>query len=269
MELVVADPSSATEETLKNTFQTIFTKYASSSNTLSHQEMCTRLLKSFDDDRRAVRFLLKQFVLESKTAGQQSGNIGRAHEQLKKEHTHLKQAMSSQRIQTEQTIADLQHRVQALTGTVQEQQKKIDEKDTQINQFRQMYAADGMARVPSSSHSNSSGGRQGGGGGGTPVTHSRSGGGQQQQQQPTHPTPPMHGFVMQKQARERAKEQALGEMKRSRGPPIVPGGGGGRHLGGMGGPSDIDSVITPIQAPPPYSRSFGWLWLRLYQPQQQ
>jgi hypothetical protein len=240
MELVVADPSSATEETLKNSFQTLFTKYTSASNAISHQEMCTRLLKSFDDDRRSVRFLLKQFVLESKMAGRQSGTIGRAYEELKAEHTHLKQASSSQRIQTEQTIADLQHRVQALTGTVQEQQKKIDEKDTQINQFRQLYASEGSIRIPGSSRSNGSGG----GRVALQANHDI---------RDTY-APPMPGFVIQKQARERAKEQALEKMTRSRGPLNTEAMNGtrrqtlGNHMGGL---SDIDSVITPIQIPPP------------------
>jgi hypothetical protein len=235
MELVVADPSSATEETLKNTFQTMFTKYSSASNIIGHHELCSRLLKSFDDDRRAVRFLLKQFVLENKTAGRKSGSIGRAYEELQAEYTHLKQAASSQRIQTEQTIADLRHRVQALTGTVQEQQKKIDEKNIQIDKFRHLYAKEGNVAIPGSSHSNSSGGgRQSSlniiGSGGTSA-------------------PPMQGFVIQKQARERAKEQALEEITRSRGP--VNGSERQSLTNHMGGTSEIDSVITPIQVPPP------------------
>ena len=233
MELVVADPSSATEETLKNTFQTIFTKYSSSSKVLAYQEMCSRLMKSFDDDRRAVRFLLKQFVLESKSAGRQSGSIERAYEDLKAEFTHMKQATSSQRIQTEQVIADLRHRVQALTGTVQEQQKKIDEKDNQINQFRRMYSSDSAGRIPGSSNGSASGS-------GTNRSDFQA--------------PPMPGFVIQKQAEEHAKEKALYEISRSRGPPNVPvQGGNSRQSYGKyaAGSSDADSIITPIQVPPP------------------
>lgn len=242
MELVVADPSSATEESLKNTFQTMFTKYSSSSNVLSHQEMCSRLLKSFDDDRRTVRFLLKQFVLESKTTGRQSGSIERAYEELKAEYTHMKQAASSQRIQTEQVIADLRHRVQALTGTVQEQLKKIDEKDKQINQFRRMYAADGMGQVPGSSHSNGSGGRR----------NSPYGTGSHERMEPL--APPMPGFVIRKQAQEQAKEQALQEISRSRGPPNLIGENRNGHQTlnkYVSNLSDMNSVVTPIQVPPP------------------
>ena len=246
MELVVADPSSATEETLKNTFQTIFTKYSPSSNVLGYQEMCSRLMKSFDDDRRAVRFLLKQFVLESKSAGRQSGSIERAYEDLKAEYTHMKQATSSQRIQTEQVIADLRHRVQALTGTVQEQQKKIDEKDNQISQFRRMCSTDGTGRISSSSHS-------GGSSSGQNIAR-------RSQDHSGSPAPPMPGFMMRKQADEHAKEKALYEITRSRGPPnMAVEGGNGRHSYNkyVEGSSDIDSVITPIQVPPPnfYSQS--------------
>jgi hypothetical protein len=245
MELVVADPSSATEETLKNTFQTIFTKYSPTSKVLGYQEMCSRLMKSFDDDRRAVRFLLKQFVLESKSAGRQSGSIERAFEDLKAEYTHMKQATSSQRIQTEQVIADLRHRVQALTGTVQEQQKKIDEKDNQISQFRRMCSSEGMRRIPGSSHSGGSGGGQ------SNVRHSHIRG--------DSPAPPMPGFVMQKHADEHAKEKALYEITR-RGPPnMTLEGGNGRQSYDkyIERSSDIDSVITPIQVPPPNYYSQG------------
>lgn len=197
-------------------------------------------MKSFDDDRRAVRFLLKQFVLESKSAGRQTGSIERAYAELKAEFTQMKQATSSQRIQTEQVIADLRHRVQALTGTVQEQQKKIDEKDNQINQFRRMCSSDGTSRIPGrSSSSGSTGDRNS-----VPPNHDHRG----------SPAPPMAGFVMRKQAEEHAKEKALYEISRSRGPPNlnVEGGSSRQPYGKyVEGSSDINSVITPIQVPPP------------------
>jgi hypothetical protein len=241
MELVVADPSAATGGTLKNTFQTMFTKFASDSNAISHQEICTRILKSVDDNRRALRFLLKQYVLQGKTAGRQSGTSDRAIEELKTENTHLKQSASSQRIQTDQVIADLRHRLQAVTGTVQELQKKVEERDTQIMQFRQLVSSssDRAVRIPGSSHSHGSGS------GRIPL-------------QPVHynnssAAPPMPGYIMQEQARERAEAEARREYSRSRVP--IQGGSDSRppptHMGGGGGLSEIDSVITPIQVPPP------------------
>lgn len=234
MELVIADPSSAIDSQ-KNTFQSIFTKFNSSSNELSYSEMCSRLMKAMDDDRRAVKFMLKQFVADTNSSGQRTGNMGRAYQNLHKEFTLFKQSANSQRIQHEQTIADLQHRVQALTGSLQEQQKKNAEKDTQLNQFRQLYASE--ARVPGSSHSSSSGGDRH-----HHLRHHRtppsagSGG-----RGPSHQQPPMQGFIVQKQARERANRAALDQMTRSRVP-----------VGPSNSSSDMDSVITPIQVPPPH-----------------
>jgi hypothetical protein len=234
MELVIADPSASTTEAVKNNFQTIFTKCTKSNNAISHQEMCQRLLKNLDIDRRAVRFLMKQFVNDVNNQGQKSGSIGRAYEVLKQENTQLKQASSSQRLQMEQTIADLQHRVQALNGTVQGQQKKLSDKDKQLTRFRELYEADGMARIPSSSHSQSSGGKRGH----SNMVNSSSRHQQQQhqQQEQQHAQPPMQGFVMQKQARERAKEQALGEFTR-RGPVVA------RPM------TNESSLLTPMQLP--------------------
>jgi hypothetical protein len=235
MELVIADPSASTTEAVKNSFQTIFTKCTKSSNAISHQEMCQRLLKNLDIDRRAVRFLMKQFVNDVNNQGQKSGSIGRAYEVLKQENTQLKQASSSQRLQMEQTIADLQHRVQALNGTVQGQQQKLQDKDKQLTRFRELYEADGMARIPSSSHSQSSGGKRGHSNMVNSSSHHQQQH-QQQQQEQQHAQPPMQGFVMQKQARERAKEQALGEFTR-RGPVAT------RPM------TNESSLLTPMQLP--------------------
>jgi len=294
-EVVVADPSSTTEDTVKNTFQTLFTKYSATSNTLTHQEMCTRLLHSMDDNRRAVRFIFKQFVLDSKMAGQRSGNVGRAYEELKNEHTKLQQAMSSQQLEAKKITSDLQHRVQALSGSLAEMQKKIDEKDTQLNQFRSMYAAEGMSRFPpppSSARSSSS--RSIGSG------HSHSAGGDLA-------PPPIQVFVENKKRKERnERQQAQNLALTRRGVPMRPvsssqqqqqhyGGGGSpyqaappqqqrQHGGGGlprpgsqhllrvpsshhhqqqhfqqhqygGGAMDTDSIVTPIVPPPHHHRT--------------
>jgi hypothetical protein len=237
MELVIADPSASTTEAVKNSFQTIFTKCTKSSNAISHQEMCQRLLKNLDIDRRAVRFLMKQFVNDVNNQGQKSGNIGRAYEVLKQENTQLKQASSSQRLQMEQTIADLQHRVQALNGTVQGQQQKLQDKDKQLSRFRELYEADGMARIPSSSHSQSSGGKRGHSHMvNSSSSHHHHHQQHQQQQEQQHAQPPMQSFVMQKEARERAKEQAMGEFTR-RGPVAA------RPM------TNESSLLTPMQLP--------------------
>jgi hydroxylamine reductase (hybrid-cluster protein) len=114
MELVVADPSSASHETTKNSFQMLFTKNSASAKQLSQQEMCQRLLRNMDDNRRAARFLMKQFVVDSSTQASQSGNMGRAYEKLQEDFTQLKQATNSARLQADQTVADLQNRVQGM-----------------------------------------------------------------------------------------------------------------------------------------------------------
>lgn len=182
--------------------------------------------------RRAIRFLLKQFARECSAAGQQSGNVGRAYEKLQKEYTQLKKAASTQRMQLEQMIEDLKHRVQALTVNLQEQQKKIEEQNSQLGHFRQLYASDGL--VPSSSQSDS--GSRGGNHRALPRTPGSGGRGPA--------APPMQEFVFQKQARERANRQAVTEITRARVPTSV------RASHPM---SDVDSIITPVQVPPPSS----------------
>jgi hypothetical protein len=261
MELVVADPSSVSEETLKNSFQSLFTKFSSSSNSISYHEMCVRLLKSFDNERRIVKFLLKQFVADGNNVRNRSGNMMRELERLKKENTQLKQGSNSQRIQFDQTTADLQHRVQALNATVQELQKKLAEKDIQISQFRQLCASEGMARLPSSSGSVGSGGRNRNSSMDTNdyfTSRSPRNAISGSSNAPPLPLPPMQGFVLAKQAREQAKAQALGDMSRSRA--ILPQANNGisASVGQMQQPQqqqqrrrmeDINSVITPIQIP--------------------
>jgi hypothetical protein len=112
MELVVADPSAATQETTKGAFQSLFTKSSTQAQQLSTQEMCQRLLRSMDDNRRAAHFLMKQFVVDSSTRNQRSGDVGRAYEKLREDFTQFKQATNSSRIESEQAIAHLQNRVQ-------------------------------------------------------------------------------------------------------------------------------------------------------------
>lgn len=177
--------------------------------------MCLRVLKALENDRRVLRFLLKQFVLESKASSQKSGSIGRAYESAQQEITHLKQTISTQKIQQDQLITDLENRLQSLQG-------KLEEKETQVRQFRQMCSGDNIALVPNSSHSYGSNGSRGSGLQGYESTGSRGSGG----------VPPMQAFRVQKQAQEREKAARLDKCVRSSGPlrrrlapdvtPIVP-----------------------------------------------
>lgn len=249
LELVVSNPSAASQETLKNTFQTIFTKFSSQATTVSHREMCVRILKSMDDSRRAIKFLMKQFVHSTSAEGQRSGNLGNECAQLQQEIARLKQASNSERITYEQAVNDLKTRVEGMNGniqglqrqvqqqqlTIRERETQIRERDTQVAQFREMFAAEGQARVPSSRGSTGSSHSGGGGrrGRGPVIGHSQQQGGG---------VPPMQGFVQQ---REVDKRNALQKLSRSS--PMVnhsspsSGGGGILPMASLG--------ITPIQIP--------------------
>jgi hypothetical protein len=267
MELCIADPTPASLDSSKNSFQDMMTKYKQGSPMLTHGDMCSRILHSHDDHRRKVKFLFRQLVNDVRTLGHRSSNMARINENLTQELTQVKQAASGQRIQYDQTIADLQNRLSAMTVAVQE-------KDKQITQFRQHYAAEGMARLPSSSASIGSYGSNSNGGRrtrarntdmttmGPPIFHHHH---QEQQQQP--PPPPLQGFVQQKEAREHAKAQALVQM--SRGPfqpmnnnsninTVAPN----HHMNSssMSGSSSNNMMMmaaTPIVLPPPRPSSSG------------
>lgn len=236
-ELVIADPppNAVGEDTTKNAFQKLFTKHSPHSSYLNHQEMSARLLKILDDERRIVKFLLKQCVVSNSWAVLRTGSVGRAYEELKKEHTKLRQATNSERIQTEQTIAGLQHRLQAVTGSYQEAQKKMEEKDKQLDQFRSFCREDAARLLPpGSAHSNASSREYqqqqalsrhqrrpltNGSAGSNHSMGSGGGGGA-----PPPPPPPMHAFAENKKRQEQAKQANLDQMMRGRRTNIVMGG---------------------------------------------
>jgi hypothetical protein len=235
-EVVVADPSTATEDSMKNAFQTLFTKYSANSNEVSFQEMCTRLLRSHDDHRRTLRFLLKQFSACNMLLAQRTSNMGCAYQKLQEEHTKMQQAVNSQRIQSEQTIGDLQHRLQALTATIQERQQKLDEKDKQIQQFRSLYAADGERRMPSIRHA-------------VPGSSYSAGSSSQGRYAP----PPMQSFAENKKRRETAKQANLVEMTRSRN--VMGPLSDQQQMRQYPSEASVDSAITPIVPPPKHQGS--------------
>lgn len=171
-----------------------------------------------------IRFLFKQFVVESKTSDQQSGSIMQVNESLQQENTHLKQKLSTQNIQKDQVITDLQNRMQSL-------QVKLAERETQVQQLRQLCSGENNPIVPNSSSSFGSNGSRGSGVQGFGSTGSRGSGG----------VPPMQGFVLQKQAQEREKAARLEKCVRSSGPLR-------RRL---------EPEVTPIVPPYPPSRSFA------------
>jgi hypothetical protein len=200
-ELVVAEPSA--KQSLA-TFQNIFTKQNSQAQSLSFQDLCANIMRRNDDLRAGTKFLMKQFLLESSKQNARSGQTVKLLNKLKEENTSLKQVQNTQRMKYEQAIETLQ---QQLHST----QKKMDEKEQQLLQFRRLH---GASRAPESPRSGAGGPRRVSGAGmGTPSSF----------QQP--PQPPIQGFMVQKEAQERAKQRVLESPQYRR--PIIGGGGGG------------------------------------------
>jgi hypothetical protein len=221
MELMVADPSSTTSTKTSN-FQALFTKQNEAATSIAFQDLCTRLLKQNDDLRAGTKFLMKQFLVESSKQGQRSGQVVRTLESLKQEHTSLKQALNSQRMRYENAIENLQ---QQLTST----QKKLEEKDRQLMQFRRLHET----MTPESTRGSSNEPRRVSGAGMAHASSQRS------------PQPPMKGFMIQKEAQERAKQRALEAPQRN---PVL---GGHSHSG-------IESYGTPVPTMQrPYSTDSG------------
>lgn len=267
---------------MKSTLQTLFTKCSSTSNAVSHYEMCQRLLQSLDNDKRVARFLLKQFVMDSKNSGKQLYTVQRAYQKLQQEHTKVQQSVSSERMQSERIRNDLQNRVTALSGTIQEMKQQLHEKEQLIVQFRQMYEKDGLERLPQSQHHTSSNHSVTT----TSSTTQHHPERHHQHQHPLHsmhppplqhheyphsvvlrpldnningrtqPVPPMPSFLEQKRNQERIKAHSVAIMSRSR---VVPPGQRNQPLpteplppqyiiGGIS--DDIHSIMTPIPVPP-------------------
>lgn len=135
LELVVAN-SSSSADSLKHSFQELFTKVSPRASVLTQEDVCSRLMTSWQNEQRKAKFLLKQFLIDSKSTGRNSGDLVRAYEESKQQLTQLKGALHTQKLEGDQTIADLQHRLQALETTAQGQRAKINERDRQLEQLR-------------------------------------------------------------------------------------------------------------------------------------
>lgn len=183
LELCIAAEETPTDQS-KATLQTLVTKLPNSPTTkgMAYQEVCQRLIRQLEVDKRAVRFVLKQFCYDTRNQESQSGNLNRAYAELQEEFTQFQQKNASERLKNDQAINDLQLKSQTLS-------KQLEEANTQLEQFRQYHAAQGMARLPSSAHSHSSAGSVG-------------------------KTPPMSSFL-QKQAREKVARENAGRQSRN------------------------------------------------------
>lgn len=223
MELVVADPSaSATNASTKTThFQNLFTKQNAANRALPFQDLCSRMLKQQDDCRAGTKFLMKQLLLDASKQGHRFQQLLRAFEGVKQELTTHKQSTNSQKMRYEKVIENLQNQLASAN-------KKIEEKDRQIHQFRKLHNRM-TPESPSNSRSNAPLHGQVGNEsrrvstGGQSATHSHrpeviphSSSGSQQQH------PPIQGFMIQKEAQERARQRAI-DASQHRNAPLLGG----------------------------------------------
>ena len=212
MELVIADPSN-TNGTKSSNFQTLFTKQNKAAQSLAFQDLCSRVLKHYDDLRSGTKFLMKQFLMESSKQGQRSMQAIKSMENLKRENTSLKQLLNSERVKTEQTIESYQ---QQLTAA----QRKIEGKEQQLMKFRSLH----QTMTPESPRGrNNEARRVSGEGMGVPQ-------------------PPIKGFMIQKEAHERAKQRAMEPPQRA---PVL--GGHPHSHSGRQAQSYISQVNTMPQ----------------------
>ena len=181
---------------MKTSLQALFTKKSSSSS-LPFSDLCYSLIRQIDAVKVSTKFLLKQLLMDASAQGRQSGNTARAYEAMKHENTQLKQSLSTQKLEFQQLNANLQNRLQAREATVAELQDKIQSQEKLLHQFRQMHS--GTTIIPGSSNS-APPSRLG-------MDHSIAQG--QTMNSGSHQEPPLKGFMMQKEARERAQQEAI------------------------------------------------------------
>jgi hypothetical protein len=165
-----------TEDSLKSAFQILFTKCSTDSKDVSFQEMCTRMLDSLDDEDRTIDFLLKQLVLSDSLGARRLKQLNAENKELKEQHIKLQQAVNSQRIESEQIIANLTQRLQSLTAQSSHNHSSRDLRNSRPETVQSV------------------------------VTRERS----------SQPPPPMQIFVENRKREEMAKQASLAEMTRSR-----------------------------------------------------
>jgi len=192
-ELVVADSTSSTSETTKTSLQALFTKRTSSSS-LPFSDLCYSLIRQIDAHKISTKFLLKQFLMDANSNGRITGQAARQCEAFKQENTQLKQMNSTLRLESQKHITDLQNKLQAREAAIVELQAR--------NRSLEKGNHGGNV-VPRSSSGSAPPSR---------LVMSRSGSSMDQSRM-THnvprPEPPIKGFMAQKEAKERAQQEAL------------------------------------------------------------
>ena len=89
--------------------------------------------------------------MNSNSHGRRVHQAMRLNEKLKNDITHLKQGQSSQRLQYEQVNTELNNKLAAREGTIQEMNKKLAEKERMLEQFRRLHGGGGGSGGISSS----------------------------------------------------------------------------------------------------------------------
>ncbi|KAL3939769.1 MAG: hypothetical protein SGBAC_005572 [Bacillariaceae sp.] len=198
----------------------MFTKQNPKSQTLALQDVCANIMKRNDDLRAGTKFLMKQFLMESSKQSAKAGQVMQLLEKLRKENLALKQSQNSQKMKYEQTIEKIK---QQLHST----QKKLAEREQQVMQFRSLHGSSSHKRNPSPH------GPRHVSGAGMPPGSSHG-----------PPQPPIQGFMIQREAQERAKQRKLETPQRRR--PIMGGNASENyrptsHAGGYNNPNHSQS----------------------------
>jgi len=182
----VADATASTNDTAKTSLQALFTKKTSASS-LPFSDLCYSLIRQIDAHKTSTKFLLKQFLMDANSSGRQTGQAVRLCEALKQENTQLKQMNSTQRLEFQQIAADLKNKLQAREAVIVELQARS----------RSLEKGNHGANVVPRSSSGS-------------APPSRLGMGRPRSMpNATRQEPPLKGFMMQKEANERAQRESL------------------------------------------------------------
>ena len=135
--------------------QYVMTKFSAKNKALTHQEMCSRLLQQLDTNRRAVRFMLKQFVGATAIRDQIPAAGDRdSMQSAKQEISALKQQLQTLQISKQHELTEKDKALKVMKNNYNELVK-------QNQQFRQMLSSGGSSRSVRSGSGSSAGGNRG------------------------------------------------------------------------------------------------------------
>ena len=173
--------------------QALFSK-KSSGGYLPYADLCQSLIRQIDCSKQSTKFLLKQLLVESHKETRRSIIAVRSHDALKAENTQLKQLNSSQRLQYEQTINDLQNKLKAREGTIAELNKMLD-------QFRKYHGGGGSDAFSCNNSVTA------------PLMVPNSSSGHADRGQSGREEPPLRGLMAQREANKVAQQIAMNGRK--------------------------------------------------------